>query len=160
VSFFPAFLSVILILIGALLAPFTGVRLEQPAFVGFWGTAGSFANGGSPLWPVLFTAIACGAISGWHSLVSSSSTAKQLDVETDAHPVGAGAMLSEGLLALASLASYMVLSPERIAELKGASVGSWVYGATLMTKPILGLFMSDVAIRVFFGTVLVIFAIT
>lgn len=160
VSFFPAFLSVILILIGALLTPFTGVRLEQPAYVGFWGTAGSFAAGGSPLWPVLFTAIACGAISGWHSLVSSSSTAKQLDVETDAHPVGAGAMLSEGLLALASLASYMVLSPERIAELKGASVGSWVYGATLMTQPILGLFMSDVAIRVFFGTVLVIFAIT
>lgn len=112
------------------------------------------------MWPVLFTAIACGAISGWHSLVSSSSTAKQLDVEPDAHPVGAGAMLGEGLLALVSLASYMVLSPERIAELGGASVGAWVYGATLLTEPILGLFMSDAAIQVFYGTVLVIYAIT
>mgnify|MGYP001207747408 CR=1 FL=1 len=160
VSFFPAMLAVLVILVGALITPFTGVTLAQPAYVGFWGTAGGFAQGGSPIWPVLFTAIACGAISGWHSLVSSSSTAKQLDIEPDAHPVGAGAMLAEGLLALVSLASYMVLSPERIAELKGASVGSWVYGATLITKPLLGAFMSDVAIRVFFGTVLVIYAIT
>ncbi|QIA28015.1 carbon starvation protein A [Thermaerobacter sp. PB12/4term] len=160
VSFFPAMFAVLVILVGALITPLTGVTLAQPAYVGFWGPKGSFAAGGNPMWPVLFTAIACGAISGWHSLVSSSSTAKQLDIEPDAHPVGAGAMLGEGLLALVSLASYMVLSPERIAELGGASVGSWVFGATLITKPILGAFMSDNAIRVFFGTVLVIYAIT
>ena len=64
-----------------------------------------------PIWPILFVAIACGAISGWHSLVSSSSSSKQLDIETDALPVGGGAMFSEGLLALASLIAYMVLAP-------------------------------------------------
>jgi len=44
-----------------------------------------------PLWPILFVTIACGAISGWHSLVSSSGTARQLEKETDALYVGGGA---------------------------------------------------------------------
>jgi carbon starvation protein len=48
-----------------------------------------------PLWPMLFVTIACGAISGWHSLVSSSGTARQLEKETDALPVGGGAMFLE-----------------------------------------------------------------
>ncbi|WP_264841758.1 carbon starvation CstA family protein [Caldinitratiruptor microaerophilus] len=150
VSFFPAFLAVIFILLGALLSPATGVTLAQPAWKGFTSPAG-------PMWPMMFVAIACGSISGWHSLVGSSSTSKQLDIETDAHPVGAGAMLSEGLLALASLAAYMVLSPQQIADLKNSSVGAWVFGATLLTK---WLPFSDAALRVFYGTVLVIYAIT
>ena len=48
-----------------------------------------------PLWPVLFVTIACGAISGWHSLVSSSGTARQLEKEGDAIFVGGGAMFLE-----------------------------------------------------------------
>jgi carbon starvation protein len=47
------------------------------------------------LWPILFVTIACGAISGWHSLVSSSGTARQLENETDALFVGAGSMFLE-----------------------------------------------------------------
>jgi len=59
--------------------------------------------GTGPLWPMLFVTIACGAISGWHSLVSTSGTARQLECETDALPVGGGAMFLEMVLAVISL---------------------------------------------------------
>jgi len=48
-----------------------------------------------PLWPLLFVTIACGAISGWHSLVSSTATSRQLESEMDVRPVTAGAMFAE-----------------------------------------------------------------
>src|SRR5205809_5193833 len=86
--------------------PFTYVTIKLPACPFLNDPQGTLG----PIWPILFVAIACGAISGWHSLVSSSSSAKQLDIETDALPVGGGAMLSEGMLALASLIAYMALS--------------------------------------------------
>jgi len=54
-----------------------------------------FTTASGPLWPMLFVTIACGAISGWHSLVSTSGTARQLERETDALPVGGGAMFLE-----------------------------------------------------------------
>ena len=54
-----------------------------------------FTTASGPLWPILFVTIACGAISGWHSLVSTSGTARQLEKETDALPVGGGAMFME-----------------------------------------------------------------
>ena len=57
----------------------------------------------SPVFPVLFTTIACGAISGFHSLVSSGTTSKQLDKETDAKPIAYGGMLIECVLALLTL---------------------------------------------------------
>lgn len=59
--------------------------------------------GPGPLWPMLFVTIACGAISGWHSLVSTSGTARQLERESDALPIGGGAMFLEMLLAVISL---------------------------------------------------------
>jgi carbon starvation protein len=57
----------------------------------------------SPLWPLLFVVISCGAVSGWHSLVSTSGTARQLEKETDALPVGGGAMYTEAVLGVLSL---------------------------------------------------------
>jgi carbon starvation protein len=56
--------------------------------------------GAPPVWPFLFVTIACGAISGFHSLVSSGTTVRQLNRETDALPIGYGAMLTEGALAI------------------------------------------------------------
>jgi len=53
-----------------------------------------------PLFPFLFVTIACGAVSGFHSLVSSGTTVKQLNRETDAFPIGYGAMLTEAALAV------------------------------------------------------------
>ena len=148
VAFFPAFVGVILIIIGSLLSPVTGITLQQPAFKTFYVAAAG------PLWPMMFVAIACGAISGWHSLVGSSATSKQLDIETDAYPVGAGAMLTEGLLALSALAAFMVLSPDEAAV---GNVGAFVAGATRLTSAYLG---GEAFLTTFFGLFLVIYALT
>ncbi|NLV13113.1 carbon starvation CstA family protein [Haloarcula argentinensis] len=75
------------------------------AFNGFWGVEGA---GLYPLFPLLFITIACGTISGFHSLVSSGTTAKQLDKETDARLIGYGGMLGEGLLAAVALSTLAV----------------------------------------------------
>ncbi len=61
------------------------------------------AGNTTPVFPVLFTTIACGAISGFHSLVSSGTTSKQLDKETDAKPIAYGGMLLECVLAIMTL---------------------------------------------------------
>ncbi len=68
--------------------------IDAPAFVG------DFVSHGKPLWPMLFIMVACGAVSGFHSLVSTGTTARQLDKESDAKGVAFGGMLSEGLLAV------------------------------------------------------------
>lgn len=65
------------------------------------------------LFPVLFVTVACGAISGFHSLVSSGTTAKQLDSEADARPVGYGGMLIESLLAVVALVAVGFMSTQR-----------------------------------------------
>lgn len=71
-----------------------------PAFTGF---AVDNGNGIQYLFPVLFTTVACGAISGFHSLVSSGTTSKQLDKEKDAKPIAYGGMLLECVLAVLTL---------------------------------------------------------
>ncbi len=68
--------------------------------VAFNGFAVDNGNGMQYLFPVLFTTVACGAISGFHSLVSSGTTSKQLDKETDAKPIAYGGMLLECVLAV------------------------------------------------------------
>lgn len=73
-----------------------------------------------PLWPMLFVTIACGAISGWHSLVGSIGTARQLEYETDALPVGGGGMFSENALALLSLIAVSIAG--------GAGAGAFAAG--------------------------------
>ncbi|MBL8723782.1 MAG: carbon starvation protein A [Planctomycetes bacterium] len=79
--------------------------IAWPAF-----TAWTAANG-QPLLPFLCITIACGAVSGFHGLVCSGTTSKQLDREPDAHLVGYGGMLLEGVVALLALATVMVLRP-------------------------------------------------
>ena len=71
-----------------------------PAVTGFVVDNG---NGVQYLFPVLFTTVACGAISGFHSLVSSGTTSKQLDKEKDAKPIAYGGMLLECVLAVLTL---------------------------------------------------------
>jgi carbon starvation protein len=69
------------------------------------------------MFPVLFVTVACGAISGFHSLVASGTTAKQLNKESDAKIVGYGGMLIEVLLAVISLMAAATLSTERFQEM-------------------------------------------
>lgn len=80
--------------------------IEWPAFTAFT------AANGQPLLPFLCITIACGAVSGFHGLVCSGTTSKQLDREPDAHLVGYGGMLLEGVVALLALATVMMLRPD------------------------------------------------
>jgi carbon starvation protein len=64
------------------------------------------------LFPVLFVTIACGAISGFHSLVASGTTSKQINKESDAKIVGYGGMLIESFLAIVAICSVIILSQQ------------------------------------------------
>ncbi len=72
--------------------------LRTPAFVSWKATPGH-------LWPMLFVIVVCGAISGFHSLVASGTTSKQIASESDAKRIGYGAMILEGALAVIALIS-------------------------------------------------------
>ena len=89
------------LLYGMMIAAIVGVfaanpTIQLPAFVGF-------EVNGQFLFPVLFVTIACGAISGFHSLIASGTTSKQLNMERDARVIGYGGMLVECALAIVSL---------------------------------------------------------
>jgi carbon starvation protein len=102
------YVSFWLVLMG-IVGSIIGIFIRMPGFGDFPAFKGFMAKGiiapgfDTPLWPILFVTIACGAISGWHSLVSTSGTARQLEKETDALPVGAGAMFTEAVLAVLSV---------------------------------------------------------
>jgi carbon starvation protein len=94
--------------IGAVLAPFTSPDVAAFKLDAAKGFMGATAVGIQPLWPMLFVTIACGAISGWHALFGSVGTARQLEYETDALPVGGGGMFSENTLGLLSLTAVAI----------------------------------------------------
>jgi carbon starvation protein len=96
-----------------------GYEIEQPFFRG-WDAGG--ATGA--LFPFLFVTIACGACSGFHGLVCSGTTAKQIARESDCRAVGFGAMLAEGFVAVIALVTIMIVPA---AESAGVSPGT-IYG--------------------------------
>jgi carbon starvation protein len=88
-----------------------------------------------PLWPMLFVTIACGAISGWHALVGSVGTARQLEYETDGLPVGGGAMFGENALALLSLTAVSIAGAGGGGGRFAQGVGKLVYAGTFGLVP-------------------------
>jgi carbon starvation protein len=90
-----------------------GHTIAYPAFLGFESPKGA------PLFPILFITVACGACSGFHGLVCSGTSSKQLAKEGDAHPVGYGGMLLEGLVAVVALSTVMMFAPGDPALTKG-----------------------------------------
>jgi carbon starvation protein len=98
---------------------FGGYTIQQPAFKG-WDVGGLTGA----LFPFLFVTIACGACSGFHGLVCSGTTSKQIDKESDMHAIGYGAMLAEGLVAVLALSTVMVMSAD---DLRGLRPGT-IYG--------------------------------
>ncbi len=88
-----------------------------------------------PLWPMLFVTIACGAISGWHALVGSIGTARQLEYETDGLPVGAGAMFGENTLALLSLTAVSIAGAGGGGGRFAVGVGKLMYAGTFGLIP-------------------------
>jgi carbon starvation protein len=91
-------ITLVLLFVGMIAASFMGASLVNttPAIV----PQQELPKGAPPLFPFLFITIACGAVSGFHCLVSSGTTSKQLKNELDAQPVGYGGMLLEGFLAV------------------------------------------------------------
>lgn len=98
----------LVIIIGLMGALFGGFKIEYPALnlSGLRSLAG-----GQLLFPFLFITVACGACSGFHAIVSSGTTSRQVNKESDARPIGYGAMLLEGLVAILALATVMMISP-------------------------------------------------
>ena len=86
---------------------FSGATVDLPAFTGWKGI-----NGASTLFPTLFITVACGAVSGFHSLIGSGTTSKQLDSEKDAKVIGYGAMIVESALAIIALIAVGVVFKE------------------------------------------------
>ena len=103
-----------------------------------------------PLWPMLFVTIACGAISGWHALVGSVGTARQLEYETDCLPVGAGAMFGENALALLSLTAVSIAGVGGGGGRFAVGVGKLVYAGTF------GLIPETLGTALGFGTFVII----
>ncbi|MEJ7618985.1 MAG: carbon starvation CstA family protein, partial [Pyrinomonadaceae bacterium] len=98
---------------------FGGYEVQQPAFKS-WDVGGMTGA----LFPFLFVTIACGACSGFHGLVCSGTTSKQIDRESHIKAIGYGAMLAEGFVALIALVTVMISAPE---GLKGLTPGT-IYG--------------------------------
>lgn len=113
---FILFLALFLGVVGVF---FGGYEVRQPMF-NSWDTGGMTGT----LFPFLFVTIACGACSGFHGLVCSGTTSKQVDRESHMQPIGYGAMLAEGFVALIALVTIMILSP---AETRGLKPGT-IYG--------------------------------
>jgi carbon starvation protein len=113
----------------------------------FAGLTGSAAM---PLWPLLFVTIACGSVSGWHSLVSSSATSKQIENEKDVAPVTAGAMLAEGVLALLALSIVATLTAD---ETKGLSA------AQIFTKGASSLLLGSTTAQAYVGLIFIALAL-
>jgi carbon starvation protein len=101
---------------------FGGFSVAQDSFKTWTATASDGSP--MPLFPFLFVTIACGACSGFHGLVCSGTTSKQISREPDCRPVGYGAMLLEGFVALIALATIMIVAP---AQTKGIAPGT-IYG--------------------------------
>ena len=99
------YLTIFIGLAGAL---FGGFHIAYPAL--HVSGLHSLANG-KLLFPFLFITVACGACSGFHAIVSSGTTSRQLNKETDARAVGYGAMLLEGVVAVLALATVMMVAP-------------------------------------------------
>ena len=86
---------------------FSGATVDLPAFAGWTGL-----NNKASLFPTLFITVACGAVSGFHSLIGSGTTSKQLDSEKDAKVIGYGAMIVESALAIISIIAISVVFKE------------------------------------------------
>jgi carbon starvation protein len=144
IGFWITSITILLSALGMVVAPLLGIKdaggnligaFALPALkdLGFGMVEGAAWQ---PLWPMLFVTIACGAISGWHALVGSIGTARQLEYDTDGLPVGAGAMLfGEFPLALLSLTAVSIAGAGGGGGRFAAGVGKLVYAGTFGMIP-------------------------
>ena len=103
-DYLSSFLLYASVLAGLLGIVWGGFPVQFPAFI-TWN-----AEGVGPVFPILFITVACGACSGFHALVASGTSSKQIDRESHARTVGYGAMLVEGLVAVIALTTVMMVA--------------------------------------------------
>ncbi len=124
-DYLSAFLLIAGLFLGYLGIFLTPSDFKLPAF--------SASSPGHPLWPFLFVTIACGAISGFHSLIASGTTSKQLATEAHAQRIGYGGMVGEGLLA--AMAVILIAA----AGVKGTNpISNFAAGFQRATRPFMG----------------------
>jgi carbon starvation protein len=144
IGFWITSITILLSALGMVVAPLLGTKDASGALIGAFalpaikdlGFAIDAAKAWQPLWPMLFVTIACGAISGWHALVGSIGTARQLEYDTDGLPVGAGAMLyGEFSLAMLSLTAVSIAGAGGGGGRFATGVGKLVYAGTFGLVP-------------------------
>jgi carbon starvation protein len=144
IGFWITSITILLSALGMVVAPLLGATDAAGNLIGVFalpalkdlGFAIDPAKAWQPLWPMLFVTIACGAISGWHALVGSVGTARQLEYDTDGLPVGAGAMLfGEFPLALLSLTAVSIAGVGGGGGRFAIGVGKLVYAGTFGLIP-------------------------
>lgn len=102
----------IALVVAAIGIMFGGYEINYPAFTNLNPDGSLGEHFWTPMFPILFITIACGACSGFHALVSSGTSSKQLAKETDATAIGYGAMLLEGMVAVVSIVCVMILAKD------------------------------------------------
>lgn len=126
---------------------FSTRTIQYPAFQGWTGV------GGQPLYPLLFITVACGACSGFHAMVASGTTAKQVCRESHVRSIGYGAMLLEALVAILSLTCVMIL-PATAPELVGGPKPNVLYARGI------GEFLNVVGVPIAFAVSFALMAFT
>jgi carbon starvation protein len=145
--------------LGILVGTLTGsVTTTWPALVDPGNPAFQQVAHLGPLFPILFITVACGACSGFHSIVSSGTTAKQLKCESDARRIGYGGMLVEGIVAIIALGTVMGLTFSvdalRSDPVSLFSKGIGQFFATLGVHPLFGTMLGLLALSTFLLTTL------
>ena len=126
------------LIVGFIGVVFGGFQVNYPAFTTAFGDSKFWV----PMLPMLFITVACGACSGFHSLVGSGTTSKQLKKESDAKPIGYGMMFAEAVVAMIALSTVMILTKD--SALVGKSP-NFIYASGL------GSFMQLIGISPAFG---------
>jgi carbon starvation protein len=151
------YLASFLLLFGIVFG-YAGILLTRPdihfpAFMGWTGMRNL------QLWPILFVTVACGAISGFHSVVASGTTSKQLANEKDARKIGYGGMIAEGILAVMAILVIAVAFKDKnvlqdMVERGAGPIGAFGMGYNEVTKGFLGTFGGVFAIMILNGFIL------
>ncbi len=150
-DYLSSFLLYSILIVGIFGIFFGNYQISYPAFLSFNPQIG-------PLFPFVFITVACGAVSGFHSLVSSGTTSKQLDNIKNARFVAYGGMILEGILAIIALSTVMILSKDLIKSAKIPleifSLGISQFVSLIGLNPKIGLIYGYLAISAFILTTL------
>ncbi len=117
-DYLSSFLLYASVIAGIIGISFGGFHVQYPAFIGWTSSEGT-------LFPFLFVIIACGAVSGFHSIVAGGTTSKQIAHKKDARPIAYGGMLVETLVAVIALGTIMMFSHSAVLAAKQPMI---IYG--------------------------------